>query len=68
MPFSIMQNKTSIFNDTSTDVLEQEAVICPPPCIMTLSELKTELRLSVEDAKKGKYFTIEQARKRHPLL
>jgi len=64
-----MQKKMSIFLDTTTtDVCEPEAVFYPPPCRMTLSELKTELRLSVEDAKKGLYFTIEQARKRRPRL
>ena len=64
-----MHKKMSIFLDTTTtDVLEPEAVICSPPCQMTLSELKTELRLSLEDAKNGKYFTIEEARKRRPLL
>ena len=64
-----MQNKTSIFPEiTTTDVCEPESLFCPPPCRMTLSELKTELRLSVKDAQKGLYFTIEQARKRRPRL
>ena len=65
MPLSIMQNKNSIFLDTdAADVCE----LLSAPCRMTLSELKTELRLSVEDAQKGLYFTIEQARKRRPRL
>jgi len=64
-----MQEKMSLFLETvTTDVCEPEVVFCPPPCRMTLSELKTELRLSVEDAKKGLFFTIEQARKRRPRL
>ena len=45
-----------------------EVAECLPPCRMSLDELKTELRLSVEDAQKGLFFTIEQARKRHPRV
>jgi len=58
-----MLNKPYIFPETAlSNVCE------PPPCRMTLDDLKTELRLSVEDAQKGLYITIEQARKRHPRL
>ena len=65
-----MQNKMSIFLETdTTDVCEPEAAFYPPPCRMTLSELKTELRLSVEgDLEKTSLTTetIEEYCKMYP--
>ena len=67
-----MPNKPYIVPETMpTNVCEPEVasfVEALPSCSMTLDELKAELRQSVEDAQNGLYFTLEQARSRHPRL
>lgn len=51
--------------DFEPDVAYSDSLLVPP-CLMTIDDLKTELRQSVKDARNGLYITIEQARKRHP--
>ena len=68
-----MLNKPYIIPETApTNVCEPEIAyfspVVAPPCRMSLDELKSELCQSIEDAQRGVYFTIEQARKRHPRL
>ena len=53
--------------DSDIDVAYCDSPV-KPPCRMSIDELKTELRQSIEDARNGLYITIEQARARHPRL
>ena len=67
-----MQNNMYKTPESATTGFEPDVEYCDSPlvspCLMTIDELRTELRQSVEDARNGLYITIEQARKRHPRL